>query len=155
MYSCFNFNNIIKFYKGKFWIFWSWNIYDWYAWLTGFYTYEPKDGNEFNNHHRIRKTNEIFSIVASEVFYDNSKFENCYDMTNEIIKEKGIRYVHFDDNGKPLSKDKTKENGYNKFIGKEYVIPNEKQVLPLYAITLKRNEYVYGKIIILLIKHHI
>ncbi len=89
--------------------FWSWNIYDWYAWLTGFYTYEPKDGNKFNNHHRIRKTNEILSIVASEVFYDNSKFENCYDMTNEIIKEKGIRYVHFDGNGKPLSKDKTKK----------------------------------------------
>ena len=79
--------------------------------------------------------------MASEVFYDNSKFENCYDMTNEIIKEKGIRYVHFDDNGKPLSKDKTKENGYNKFIGTEFVIPSEKQIFPLYAITLKRNEY--------------
>ncbi len=94
--------------------------------------------------------------MASEVFYDNSKFENCYDMTNEIIKEKGIRYAHFDGNGKPLSKEKTKENGYNKFIGTEYVIPNEKQVLPLYAITLKRNEYYcLWKDYHFLIKHHI
>ncbi len=38
-------------------------------------------------------------------------------MTNKIIKEKGIRYVHIDANGDELSKDKTKENGDNKCIG--------------------------------------
>ena len=102
---------------------------------AGFYAYET--GGKFDNHHRIRKTNEIFSIVASEVFYDNSKFENCYNKTNKIIEEKGIRYVHVDANGDPLSKDKTKENGYNKFIGTEFVIPSEKQVIPLYVIALK------------------
>ena len=110
---------------------------------AGFYAYDSNDDKEkkFNNHHRIRKANEIFSIVASQVFYDNSKFENCYNKTNKIIEEKGIRYVHVDANGKPLSKDKTKENGYNKFIGTEFVIPSEKQVIPLYVIALKRNEY--------------
>ena len=81
---------------------------------AGFYAYDSNDDKEkkFNNHHRIRKANEIFSIVASQVFYDNSKFENCYNKTNKIIKEKGIRYVHVDANVRPLSKDKTKENRY-------------------------------------------
>ena len=77
---------------------------------AGFYAYET--GNKFGNHHRIRNVDETFSIVASQIYYNNSKFENCYDFTDEIIEEKGIRYVHVDANGKPLSKDKTKENGY-------------------------------------------
>ena len=34
----------------------------------------------------------------------------------------------------------TKEKGYKKFIGTEYVIPSEKQIIPLYSITLKRKE---------------
>ncbi len=109
---------------------------------AGFYAFDDKDDKKkYINHRRIRKVNEIFSIVASQVFYDNSKFENCYNKTNKIIEEKGIRYVHVDANGDPLSKDKTKENGYNKFIGTEFVIPSEKQVIPLYVIALKRNEY--------------
>ena len=57
---------------------------------AGFYAYESNDDKKkkFNNHHRIRKANEIFSIVASQVFYDNSKFENCYDFTDEILKKR-------------------------------------------------------------------
>ena len=42
---------------------------------------------------------------------------------------------------KDLSKNTTKANGYNKFIGTEFVIPSENQILPLYSITLKRSEY--------------
>ena len=106
---------------------------------AGFYSFES--GNKFNNHHKIRAVNETFCIVASQIYYDNSKFENCYKKTRDIIQEKGIRYICVDAYGRPLSKDQTKENGYNKFIGTEFVIPNEKQILPLYSITLKRNEY--------------
>ena len=43
---------------------------------AGFYAYKSNDNNKSNNHHQIRKPNEIFSIVVSQVFYDNSKFEN-------------------------------------------------------------------------------
>jgi hypothetical protein len=107
---------------------------------AGFYAYET--GNKYDNHHRIRKVDETFSIVASQIYYDNSKLENCYKMCKETtIQEEGIRYVHVDADGRPLSQNQTKENGYKKFIGTEFVIPSEKQILPLYAITLKRNEY--------------
>lgn len=109
---------------------------------AGFYAFDPdNDSGKFVNHQRIRKIDETFTIVASQVFYNNLKFENCYDKTQEPIPQEGIRYVKVDAKGRPLSKDQTKENGYKKFIGTEYIIPNENQILPLYSITLKRNEF--------------
>ena len=107
---------------------------------SGFYAYIDKE-RKFENVSKIRKKDDTFSIVASQVFYDNSKFENCYDFTNDEVKEGGIRFVKVNYEGSPLSKNQTKENGYKKFIGTEYVIPSENQILPLYSITLKRNEY--------------
>jgi len=109
---------------------------------AGFYAFNPdEDSSKFENHHRIRKIGETFTIVASQVFYDSLKFENCQDLTDDPIPQEGIRYVKVNAKGRPLSKDQTKENGYNKFIGTEYILPNENQILPLYSITLKRNEY--------------
>ena len=62
-------------------------------------------------------------------------------MSSATIQDEGIRYIHVDAYGQPLSQNQTKENGYKKFIGTEFVIPSEKQILPLYTLTLKRNEY--------------
>ena len=106
---------------------------------AGFYAYET--GGKFDNHHRIRNVDETFSIVASQIYYNDSKFENCYNMSSATIQDEGIRYIHVDAYGQPLSQNQTKENGYKKFIGTEFVIPSEKQILPLYTLTLKRNEY--------------
>ena len=109
---------------------------------AGFYAFDPSENsNKFQNLGRIRKKDETFTVVASQIFYDRSKFENCYEMTQTPISPNGIRYVNVKADGKPLSIDQTKEKGYTKFIGTEYVIPSEKQILPLYSITLKRNEY--------------
>jgi hypothetical protein len=58
---------------------------------AGFYSFES--GSKFKNHHKIRAVNETFCIVASQIYYDNSKFENCYKITDDIIQEKGIRYI--------------------------------------------------------------
>ena len=97
--------------------------------------------SNFSNHHKIREVNDTFTIVASQIYYDNSKLETCYVKTNKKIRENGIRHILVNAKGEPLSKDTTKSNGYNKFIGTEYVIPTENQVLPLYSIALKRSEY--------------
>ena len=107
---------------------------------AGFYAHETSF-DIFENHHKIRKVNEAFNIVASQVFYDESKFENCYIMEDTTIQEQGIRYVHVNAKGSPLPQGQTRENGCKKFIGTEFVIPSEKQILPLYSITKKRNEY--------------
>ena len=109
---------------------------------AGFYAYESNlDIDKFENHQKIRNVDETFNIVASQVFYDKSRFENCYQKTKETIQENGIRYVNVNAKGQPLSKFQTKSNGYKQFIGTEFVIPNKKQILPLYSITFKRNEY--------------
>ena len=108
---------------------------------AGFYAYESNEEDKFENHGIIRKINETFNIVVSQIFYDNKKLEICYKNTNEQIQENGIRLVYVDATGAALSKDKIKEYRNNKFIGNEYVIPTKKQILPLYSITLKRNEY--------------
>ena len=95
---------------------------------------------------------------TSQIFYDNSQFENCYDMTDEFIPQEGIKYINMNTELRPLSKNLKKQQGYtkNKIIGTECVIPSEKQILQLYSITLKRNEYYcLLKIIILPMKLHI
>lgn len=109
---------------------------------AGFYAFEPEEGNKFKNHHAIRKKDDSFTIVASQVFYDNSKFEYCYEMMQGTqIQQNGVRFVNVNAEGDPLSKNQTKEKGYNKFIGTEFVFPGENQILPIYSFTLKRNEY--------------
>ena len=108
---------------------------------SGFYSFESTNTSKFSNHYKIRSINDYFIIVASQIFYDDSKFEKCYDMTDKKVSLNGIRYILVNAEGRPLSQDKTRANGYNKFIGVEYFIPNEKQVLPLYSLTFKISEY--------------
>ena len=69
--------------------------------------------------------------------------DNCYRKNHNPIPENGIRFVHVNYKGLPLSENETKENGYKNFIGTEFVIPDQNQILPLYSITLKRNEYYF------------
>lgn len=119
---------------------------------AGFYAFTPNE-DKFRNHRRIRNVDEIFNIIVSQVYYNESKLEKCFDLTDDSVPDEGIRYVNVNAFDSALSKDQTKENGYNEFIGTEYVIPSEKQILPLYSITLKKmNTFAYGKIIISLIK---
>ena len=109
---------------------------------AGFYAFNPDEhSSKFENHQRIRKKDETFTIVVSQVFYDKTKFENCHNITKKPISQNGIRYINVNAKGQPLSKIQTKEKNYNKFIGTEYVIQSQNQILPLYSITLKRNEY--------------
>ena len=108
---------------------------------SGFYAFESNSKYKFSNLCAIRKVDDYFTIVASQIYYDDSKFENCYNLTQKEIQDNGIRYILVKARGDPLPKDETRENGYNKFIGVEYVIPSEKQIFPLYSITLKRSEY--------------
>ena len=60
---------------------------------SGFYAFESINRSKFANHHRIRKVNDYFTIVASQIFYDNSKYEKFYNMTNEKIPENGVKYI--------------------------------------------------------------
>ena len=111
-----------------------------YAW---FYATETEDEDEkFKNVGRIPKLKESFSIIVSQIYYDNSKFEQVYnsDKENEEVPDYGIRHVCVDYNGTEISKQKL--NGHNGFIGTEYIITKKEQILPLLNITLERTEFL-------------
>ena len=108
---------------------------------------------------KISRVDEKFSILISEIFYDKNKFKHIHDYSlkivlkdspneediftkykDKIVRKYGIHYVEVSwETTKEISQDKK----YNTkiFKGKEYVITNKEQILPLCAITLKRVEY--------------
>ena len=89
--------------------------------------------------------NDTFSCVATEIFYNNDRKKDVYGY-NYYVEE----LDHF-----PTYEEVEAQNGYvfedtesinlakkeGKFIGKDYCITEKDQMLPLYGLTLKRNEY--------------
>jgi len=111
-----------------------------YAW---FYAAEiDDDGDKFENVGRIPKVKESFSIIASEIYYDNSNFDQVYDEEKgeEVVPKNGVRHICVDCGGQQISKQELKE--YKRFIGTEYIITNQEQILPLLSVTLERVEYL-------------
>jgi len=130
---------------------------------------------------KIPKIDEPFSLIASEVYYDKSKFQQIFDFSkcqkldempkekemerileeykNKIVQKNGIHYVEVEGknthviHAKSLkginrlqhNDDKVNEGveRYNTklYKAREYVITYNEQILPLYALTLKRVEY--------------
>ena len=106
-----------------------------------------------------------FSCVCAEIYYSKGKLTNIYDFdkfineldhfpTDDEVKYDfpedqkvplyGINFVRVEPNQgqvrnvKEIKEDKKK----GRFIGNEYVITEKCQILPLYGLTFKRNEYL-------------
>ena len=130
---------------------------------ASFYSGGDSLANRRDLWNRIIPVGENFSCIASEVFYDKDEKLKIYHQnvveldhfpTYEEIKEKykdlmveknGINFIEVETiHGHALSSgenvDKAKKRGT--FIGNEYVITEMEQILPLYGLTLKRNEYL-------------
>ena len=107
-----------------------------YAWY-----YAGKNNNR-ENFYIIPEIGDTFSIIASEIYYNTSKKEivyNCSTRNREVIKD-GLRCAFVNYESKLMNKKELKN--YNGFIGNEFLITNKNQILPLYAVTLKRVEYL-------------
>ena len=107
-----------------------------YAWY-----YTGKKSNR-ENFYKIPEIGDSFSIIASEIYYNTSKKEivyNCSTRDKEVIKD-GLRCAFVNYISKLMNKKELKN--YNGFIGNEFLITNKNQILPLYAVTLKRVEYL-------------
>ena len=125
-------------------------------------------GNNYKNRRKnFGKTlplNETFSCVGSAIFYDNDKKKEIYDTKyhikeldhfpdyDEIVKnykkkmveKNGVHFVRVEPERGQVIKGKTlvdKAIKKGKFIGTEYVITEMSQILALYGLTLKRDEY--------------
>ena len=125
-------------------------------------------GNDYNsrrnNFGKILPVNSTFSCVGTEVYYNQKKIQHVFDYSyyideldhfptyDEIINNYedkkipmyGVNIAKVEPikgqvrNLKEINNDKKT----GKFIGKEYVITENDQILPLYGLTFKRNEYL-------------
>ena len=128
-----------------------------------FYSKYEKDGTR-SNWAIITPVGETISCVGTQVFYNKSNKKNIYSREYEVneldhfpsydeilksypekmVKKNGIHIVSVEPSGGDVIKSqgavqKAKKEG--KFIGSEYVITEMDQMLPLYGLTLRRNEY--------------
>ena len=109
-----------------------------YAWYYG----SESDTNNRENFFRIPKIKDSFSFIASEVYYDKSKFEQIYDNKKEDneVPKNGIRHACVKHTSAVIPKNELKN--YKKFIGTEYLITNLAQILPLLNVTVERVEFL-------------
>ena len=109
-----------------------------YAW----YYASESDTDQRANFERIPKIKESFSFIASEVYYDRTKLEQVYDTKkcNESVPINGIRHVLVNYESAAIPQYQLKS--FKGFIGTEYLITEEDQILPLLNVTVERAEYL-------------
>ena len=90
----------------------------------------------------IPKVGESFSFIASEIYYDKSKKEMVYDVDKRdlSVESNGIRCNKVDGESKLLTEEEIRKN--KGFMANEFLISDKNQILPIYAITMKRCEYL-------------
>ena len=136
------------------------DMLDYVAFYAGGKDYETRR----NNFGKVLPVNTTFSCVSAEVYYNQSKKRDVYDFsllvktldhfpTYEEIKSKykdkmvekdGIHFARVEPNqGRVRQRDEIiQETKKGQFLGTEYVITEFDQILPLYGLTFKRNEYI-------------
>jgi len=88
------------------------------------------------------KVNQTFSFIASEIYYDSKKKEKVFnnDTIDDYVNENGVRCSEVDAKTKVLNEYEIRR--HKGFKANEFLISNQKQILPLYAITMKRSDYL-------------
>ena len=136
------------------------DMLDYVSFYSGGTTYEDRR----KNFGKILKVDDTFSCVGTEIYYDYNKKKEIYNWDyhtpeldhfptyeeiqknyeNKMVEPFGIHLARVEpDKGQVIENENTinVEKKKGKFIGKEYVITEMYQILPLYGLTLKRNEY--------------
>jgi hypothetical protein len=119
---------------------------------------------------KIPKMNESFSLIASEIFYDKTKFKQIYDYDyyiklkdfpkdeqifgdykNKTVQKYGVHFVEVEGKGTQVITQNKKilaiknkniiELSPKTFKGREYVVTYKEQILPTYGLTFQRTDY--------------
>ena len=125
-------------------------------------------GNDYKtrrkNFGKTLQCGETFSCVGTEIYYCKDDKKNIYDFSyyvkeldhfptydeikanypEKMVEKNGLHFARVEPQHGQIIKSEVKimeEKGKGKFIGTEYVITEDDQMLPLYGLTLKRNEY--------------
>ena len=124
-------------------------------------------GKDYNsrraNFGSVLPVNSIFSCVSAEVYYSQSKKKDIYDFNllvktldhfptyeeikrdykDKMVEKDGIHFARVEPyQGRVRERSQIIEDSKKgKFLGNEYVITEFSQILPLYGLTFRRNEY--------------
>ena len=112
---------------------------------------------------QIVPVNSTFSCVGAEVFYSSGRITNIFDFNlyvedlkdfptdeelksiykDKCVEENGVHIAKVEPNQGQVrtTKEIIEDKQRGRFIGTEYVITEKSQILPLYGLTFKRNEY--------------
>ena len=115
----------------------------------------------FNN---VLPVDATFSCVSAEVYYSKDLKKDIYDDSlyvpaldhfpsyeeiktnweNQMVKKNGVHFIRVEPSEGSVRnrKEITNDIKSGKFLGTEYVITEMDQILPLYGLTFKRNEYI-------------
>ena len=126
-------------------------------------------GDSYSNRrdlwNKIIPVGKAISCIASEIFYDKDKRHKIYkqktikfkdfptyeemksnkEYKEQMVEKNGINFIEVETiHGHTLETEEGIDIARKKgrFIGNEYVITEMEQILPLYGLTLKRNEYL-------------
>ena len=136
------------------------DMLDYISFYCGGETYDDRRDNFGKT---IPKGNN-FSCVSTAIFYDKDEKIDVFDYRyyveeledfptyedlikyykDKMVKKNGIHFARVEPKQGQVFKNKeiiNIEKQKGKFIGNEYVITEKEQILPLYGLTLKRNEY--------------
>ena len=130
---------------------------------VSFYAGGTNFANRRKNFGSILPVNETFSCVSAEVYYSQAKKKDIFDFSlwvetldhfptyeelkrdypGKMVEKGGVHFARVEPNqGRIRKKEEIIEDKKSgKFVGTEYVITEMEQILPLYGLTFKRNEY--------------
>ena len=122
-----------------------------------------KDGYRIN-FNNVLPVDAIFSCVSAEVYYSKDLKKDIYDDSlyvpaldhfpsyeeiktdwgNQMVEKNGVHFIRVEPSEGSVRnrKEITNDIKSGKFLGTEYVITEMDQILPLYGLTFKRNEYI-------------
>ena len=130
---------------------------------VSFYSGGKNYDSRRDNFGSILEVNDTFSCVSAEVYYNKSKKREIYDYSlfvdeldhfptyqelkrdypNQMVDNQGVHFARVEPNQGQIRKKEEIEDDIKegRFIGTEYVITEMDQILPLYGLKFKRNEY--------------
>lgn len=144
------------------------NFYGIGTYFSDQFDYVTYYANEIKTLGRVPKIGETFPIVGAEVFYDTTKFKQIYDYSyydvapqlpteqyllehiDKTVEKNGIHFIEVEGgrtqvitkNREILSRFNYTESLPKKiYIGREYVVTDKSQILPLFALTMQRVGY--------------
>ena len=130
---------------------------------VSFYSGGKDYNSRRNNFNSILPVNETFTCVSAEVYYGKDKKRDVFDFSlfvdeldhfptyeeiktkykDKMVEKNGVNFARVEPSQGQVRKreDIINDTKKGKFLGTEYVITEFSQILPLYGLTFKRNEY--------------